>query len=389
MKKNPFYTLQNLPDGAWLLPFGQAVAEQRPALRLEGGGAALWKLLEACPDADAAEEAFLAALPEAERARAAGDAAGFVGQMRALGVLEGAFPDPLDLASPCADLAVGPLRVRLCCAEALLHGDFAPYLEPVDAAQRPRQSVAVVSGAAPGPAGLRCLLANRELEVYAGESCLLLRFPTMPDIAGAAMTPAGDRAVITLRPGYDEARARDDLFHALRHVALFRAQKCGFFAMHAASVLYRERVWLFSASAGTGKSTHARLWQAGYGVPVLNGDLALLSVTGGGAVFHPLPWCGTSGIARRERHPLGGIAFLRRARENAARPLPPEERPLRCANRLVSPVWTETLLQENLTFAALLARHCGMWELECTPLPQAAETLKRAIDAFLEEGGHG
>jgi hypothetical protein len=250
--------------------------------------------------------------------------------------------------------------------------------------------VAVTQAVPPDFAGMTCLLHNSQLEVFRGTDRFLLRFPQMPDLSAVVLSAGGHLAVCYLRPSVQPARQREDLFHAIRHAVLYAAQGRGLYALHAASVLYRGRAWLFSAPSGTGKSTHAALWQREYGVPVLNGDLALLSAREDGPVFHSMPWCGTSGIAGGGTYPLGGIAFLRQGRKNAAELLPPDLRQLTLTNRLVSPLWTEEQLLDALSFAGRLSGRVGMWRLDCTPTPEAPAVMKAAVDRFLEEASaHG
>ena len=390
MRKNPDYALRTLSGVPFLLPFGQAIADQRRGVQLGGSGPLLWSMLDRYSDSETLIDAFLDRLevdgPQREKARA--DAARFLSELRALGLLEPeGLPVQTDRVPAFARLRVGPLGVLLRGAAEWFHDDFAPFLSPAEDPGPVHQTVTVIQAPSPGCAGLRCLLQNDQLEVFKGPDRLLLRFPSMPGIAGAVLTPEGDRAVFHLcgRDGGD----RQDLFHAIRHAVLYRAQRQGLFALHAASVLYRSRVWLFSAPSGTGKSTHAALWQDRFGTPVLNGDLALLSAGEDGAVFHPLPWCGTSGITVEETHPLGGVIFLRQARGNSAVLLPEADRQLRLTNRLISPIWTEEQLVESLSFAGRLAGQVGMWQLDCTPDPAAADCMKDAVDRFLEDAGGG
>ena len=59
---------------------------------------------------------------------------------------------------------------------------------------------------------------------------------------------------------------------------LFAAQKHGKFAIHSASILYKEKAWLFSGHSGMGKSTHTQMWHDLLQTPYLNGDLNLLAM---------------------------------------------------------------------------------------------------------------
>lgn len=390
MKKNPFYSLQMISGKPYLLPFGQAVAAQRPGVGLGGSAGFLWSLIDQCADAD---ELVRRAVSEmelngSEKTEAESDLRSFISGLSDLGIIESGdtLRSAADSAGFYSVLQTGPLRTELRGPEDLFHEDFAPFLAAADPGLPAHQTVAVSDHMPPSQAGLTCLLQNSELEVYHGGGLILLRFPTMPDVSACALSDDGSDAVFYVRPEKNKERLRTDLFHAIRHAFLYRAAILGFYAVHSASVLYRDQVWLFSAPAGTGKSTHAGLWQSSFGTPVLNGDLALLSMNGQGPVFIPVPWCGTSGIALNETHRLGGIVFLKRGPVNSAAVLEPEDRPLRLANRLISPVWTEQMLECGLAFAEELSSRVMMWEHRCTAGAGAAECMKAAVDLYLKEG---
>ncbi len=81
----------------------------------------------------------------------------------------------------------------------------------------------------------------------------------------------------------------------------------GKYALHSASNYYQEKAWLYSASSGTGKTTHVKLWEKLYAVQVLNGDLNLLGMEKDEVFVYGIPWCGTSGVYTTKKYPLGGI----------------------------------------------------------------------------------
>ncbi len=389
MKKSPFFTLQIISGKAYLLPFGQAVASHMPGIQLGGCGEFLWSLMDQCNDREELIDLAVSSM-DVSGAGTAGieaDLRQFIGELERLGILEdeNILRDAAEHESRYACLKAGPLRVELRGETEFFHPDFASFLVMPDDGRTADQTVTVTELAPPDHAGLTCLLQNSELEVYSGDSRILLRFPTMPDISACALSPDGTEAVFYVRRIDEMDELRSSLFHAIRHAVLYTAQRRGLFVIHAVSVLYRDRIWLFSAPAGTGKSTHAKLWQSLFGVPVINGDLAMLSVSEHGPVFHPLPWCGTSGIAADETHPLGGVIFLKRGLENSAAVLAAESRQLRLANRLISPVWTQAQLEDNLAFADTLSARTPVWELTCTPEPGAALCIKAVIDRYLEE----
>jgi len=174
----------------------------------------------------------------------------------------------------------------------------------------------------------KTLIRNEELVVCENEQGYIILFPSMNQIREAHMTSDGRFAQIYVK-GVDKEKTKEELFHAIRHFFLFFAQRQGFFAIHSASILYRDQVWLFSGHSGMGKSTHTNLWKEQFGTEIINGDLNLIgwsnseqtnigqSVDKPGSKGHPIvygmPWCGTSGIASTKSYPLGGIVLLGRS----------------------------------------------------------------------------
>lgn len=385
MKKNPFYSLQTLDGVPFLLPFGQAVASQRSGVRLNSAGVLLWDLMDEAADRDGLAALYLARaeIGPAHRAEALSDMDAFLRELESLGI---ASLSPAAEGPVYGELAIGPLRVRLCGPADCFSHDFDSFLAAGKASEVPDLLVTVTETAPPGYAGAECLLHNGGLAVYRDRDAFALLFPGMPGVRIAVVSSDGSKACFHIRRIDDEAgmqRLREDLFHAIRHAFLFMAQGKGFFALHSASVLYRDRVWAFSAPSGTGKSTQAALWHDALGVPVLNGDLSLLSIQENRVIFHPMPWCGTSGVCENVTAPLGGVVLLRQGPENALSEPRAHGKRLLLSNRLISPVWTEEQLRMNLGFAGEASRHIAVWRYACTKEPEAVEVLRTAIDRRL------
>ena len=116
---------------------------------------------------------------------------------------------------------------------------------------------------------------------------------------------------------------------------------------------------------------------------MINGDLNLLAIENGTPVVHGIPWCGTSGICDNKTYPLGGIILLKQAKENYIEPLSPDRKCLLVSQRLISPAWTKTLFEGNLSIVDKLADKILIYRLHCTKEPDAAETIKKELDTYL------
>jgi len=195
----------------------------------------------------------------------------------------------------------------------------------------------------------------------------------------------GGLTIAYCRPGAFEEEHIEQLLHALRFGFLLLAQKHHLYALHSASILYRGKAWLFSGPSGTGKSTHTGLWHELYGVPLLNGDLNVIGIQDGKPMVYGLPWCGTSGINTAENEPLGGIVFLRQAPENRVVIPTVSEKAFQLMQRLISPVWDASMLDEQAAFCESVSGRVPILSLYCTKEKEAAETMKQAIDQLLKE----
>lgn len=93
--------------------------------------------------------------------------------------------------------------------------------------------------------------------------------------------------------------------------------------MHASVVVKDHRGYLFLGHSGTGKSTHARLWQEVYpDAWLLNDDNPILRVLPDGEVrVYGSPWSGKTPCYRPHSTPIGGIVQLRQAPVNTMRRL--------------------------------------------------------------------
>lgn len=96
---------------------------------------------------------------------------------------------------------------------------------------------------------------------------------------------------------------------------------------HGAAILWRGRVWVFTANSGTGKTTQYMLWKLCFGseIKILNGDKPLLEFRKDGILVHPSPWRGKEGLGSLDAAPLGGIILLEQSEENRMRRMLPAE----------------------------------------------------------------
>ena len=84
------------------------------------------------------------------------------------------------------------------------------------------------------------------------------------------------------------------------------------FVLHAPAVAYTGKAYLFSASSGTGKSTHAAIWEKVFGKDaiIINDDKPALRIKNDTIYVYGTPWSGKTDKNSNISVPLGGICFI-------------------------------------------------------------------------------
>ena len=448
IKRQEGYCLKEIAGVHYLLPYGQKVADQRKGIVLNETGVFLWNELKTSMTDDALAEKLV------HHYSADGEAANetqdeiqdqtkdkiqnqmqdqirqdvkqFVQELLLLGILRECLrpccaEDADDVTcvystkEPFVEcLEIAGMRIALYGSRELISSQFDAFLKDCSSAQGKSKSelqteshikmqikmpvqmqIEILQRTTSFHPNGKTLIRNEELVVCENEQGYIILFPSMNQIREAHMTCDGRFAQIYVK-GLDKEKTKEELFHAIRHFFLFFAQRQGFFAIHSASILYQDQVWLFSGHSGMGKSTHTNLWKEQFGTKIINGDLNLIGWSNGeqtnigqsvdklGSKGHPIvygmPWCGTSGIASTKSYPLGGIVLLGRSDNDHFESLMNDQKIVRVMQRMISPVWTEDMLEANLKCAAKLAKEVPIYYLLCTKEPSATYVMKARID---------
>lgn len=375
------YTLRQIKNTFYLLPYGQQIADQKKGTVMNETSVFLWNALQHAGNASLEDlTSHLIAhynLGEAEFSSVLEDVKGWAMQLLQYGMLAESLCPVRE--KPSCRLSIAGLSLHLYDPADLTAAAFDAFRAD-SSAMAADQRIDLLTVPPDSRSYGQVLLQNKEMTIFQNSDRYVVLFPTMPDIYEAHMTLDGGYVRIYCKPVHTR-EVSDDLFHAIRLFFLYLAQKNGRFALHSASILYREKAWLFSGHSGMGKSTHTALWHKLFQTPYLNGDLNLIGIENGQLFVYGIPWCGTSGIFTTKQYPLGGIVLLGRSQEREqTEELPASDKILRVMQRMISPAWTEELLSRNLSFASEIADKVPVFHLSCTMHPSAAQAAKDEID---------
>ena len=149
---------------------------------------------------------------------------------------------------------------------------------------------------------------------------------------------------------------------------------------HGSTVAVDGRAYLFTASCGTGKSTHTRLWRQAFGprAVMINDDKPFLKLAESGVLACGSPWSGKHGLDTNITVPLQGICILERGKENrierisVAQALPMLLHQSYCPLDPEKRVCFENLVKQ-------LAEKTPLWRMYCNMDPAAAEVAHSAM----------
>lgn len=154
----------------------------------------------------------------------------------------------------------------------------------------------------------------------------------------------------------------------------------GAFLFHGSAVAVDGRGYLFAARSGTGKSTHARLWQELLGdrFTYVNDDKPILCVTEDETLIYGTPYDGKHHRSNNLAVPLEAICLLQRGERNSIRPLPVREAFPRLMQQVYCPQDREALKKTMELLQKLMAR-VKFYELTCNMDMEAARVAYAAM----------
>ena len=135
---------------------------------------------------------------------------------------------------------------------------------------------------------------------------------------------------------------------------------------HASALAVDGKAYLFTAPSGTGKSTHAKLWQEllGEKVVIVNDDKPLIRLVDGDFYVYGSPWNGKHGLDTDCKVKIGGICQLVRGKTNKIIALQPSQILPIILGQTLRPKSQETM-DKLLVLVEQLLKSVPSYKLEC------------------------
>ena len=407
MRKNPDFELIQIENDTYLLPYGQAICDHNRGIKINETGALIWHLAQRYSDKEALVSACVQELdiPDEDTKQAAEDIGCFIDSLTDAGAIleektetnsengstheENTFSDNSDpspglrlfRAKPIK-LLIADLRINLFCDRSDADPKLIDFKIDDSSADTssPDQTICVIYSLPPKDPGRTYFINGKEMKFSHSEDGYIISYDEYSPVKEVRLSQDGKSVTIY---ALKAPNLTYHLFHAIRLPFLYLAEKNKKYAIHSASILYKDRAWLFSASAGTGKSTHAALWHKVLDTPHINGDLNLMGTENGEAFIWGIPWCGTSEKYDKLKHKIGGVIFLRRSESDRVEALSVSSGLVSLTRRTISPVWTGNSLKTMIADLLPVCKQIYMCRLYCTKTPSAQQTLQSSIDIFL------
>lgn len=153
----------------------------------------------------------------------------------------------------------------------------------------------------------------------------------------------------------------------------------GRFFLHASAVVYEGEAYLFSASSGTGKSTHTALWQKLFSESyILNDDKPVIWPEKEQITVWGTPFAGKTNLQVNRGVLLKGICFLEQGSENWIQRVPEDKALARMLNHTWRPKDKERM-NRLLDLMEQVVTQVNIYEMSCTREPEAAELSYRVM----------
>lgn len=178
---------------------------------------------------------------------------------------------------------------------------------------------------------------------------------------------------------FDFRELTDNLINLLRLAIECNLAYNNGISIHASCINYKGQAILFTAPSGTGKSTHASLWEKTLGAKLVSGDRPHLHVFQKSVRAYGVPWDGKEQIFLQENYPVLAIVEMRRANSNWLRKLNDKQAFNIIIKQGMLPMWDDYVKFAAYKTIKNITQTVPIYRLFCLPDANAAELVKSAL----------
>jgi len=403
LKKDDLYLYEKISDKPYLLPFGQKIADHKKGVVLNESSSFLIELLEKYDDIDKIKECFFQKydVSEGQKETVTDDILFVLSQLNLMGAVKNqkALMNVRE-SEDAFFYKIGKIVLSISGPASLIYDNFKEFACGKD--QQAYQKILLLNKAPLEHLNGKILVRTKEVIIVEGDDRYIILFPIYDNLHELHISKDGRNVLLYYDDNYENAENnnskctcskgtanKEDLsecsldemiFHALRFAFLVAAKENDMYVLHSASVLYRDKALLFSGKSGEGKTTQAKLWHECLKTPFINGDLNMIGFENDEPVVYGLPWCGTSGIYSASKYPLGGIIFIKQNLNNSVIEPREDEKKIMFLQRIISPLWTDAMLESAIEFTDNLVMSTNVFRLYCTKDEDSVKIMENTID---------
>lgn len=150
--------------------------------------------------------------------------------------------------------------------------------------------------------------------------------------------------------------------------------------IHASCVMNGGWAYPFTASSGTGKSTHSNLWMTHIpGTELMNDDNPIIRIVDGEAYIYGSPWSGKTPCYRNVKARIGAITKIERAKQNSIERQPAVKGFGTMLSACSSMKWDSHLYNALCDTITKVIETVPLFTLHCLPDKEAALLCHKTI----------
>ena len=373
MRRNDLFILKKIDDDIFLIPTGQAASDMRKPLMINERGEFIWETLAT----DMKREHLIRLvlehyMPKREDAEAvSSDVFAFTSKLMALGmILSDDVPVGKDVFIN-TDIEIAGVRLRIKTEEDILFEKLVPFKGELSGGDSLITNPDTENG--------NVILRNKNVTVLDADKEYILIHSKTERIREIHVLKDGSEANIFSLPPYDDT-LKEEFMLALFDPFLINALNNGMLMLSASSVLDGDRLVLFTATPGTGKSTQAEIWSKSFNAPMISDDFTLLKPADGEVISLPTPWSRMHEETDTGTYKVRSIMCLRRNTFDKVETMDKPTGVLSLLSLSTTPLWNEETTSKALSLCERIYENTEVKRFFCTPTPDSAQCARFSLN---------